>query len=342
MNHTLFPEPIGVDGYQTLLGSCSDQERLRLSHGILVRKYTVANISTVGPSLKFVLTHNSVDNFLGTVGRNWRHSGLHKLAFAGSPVNLVTYTDDQGRDYDFELVSGNWQLTADSYFLRMTLTQVSSTWELAEFGDGSKIVFDSSGVMQSIVDKHSQALTFHYTSGLLTSIEEPTGRELVLTYTSGLLTKVTDPKGLETTFGYDGNSNLTSIVSPEGCELGYGYAPSSTNGLITTRTDANSNTYTYTYDGDKKLLTVTNPQSKVLTYSYGVVTERTTTPDLGGTRSFSRTLLNDADGHSWDYRFDNFGNLWRVVDPLLHCKRLFWSNQQDLLNVGEGYGKSRA
>ena len=341
MNHTLFPESIGMDGYQTLLGGCSDQERMRVSHGNLVRKYTVANIKTVGPSLKFVLTHNSVDNSLGAVGRNWNHSGMHRLAFAGSPVNLVTYTDDQGQNYDFEPDgSGGWKKTDDSFFLRMTLSQVSSNWELAEFGDGSKLVFDSSGVVQSIVDNHSQTLTFHYTSTKLTSIEEQTGREITLTYTGDLITKVTDPRGLETTLGYDADSNLTSIVAPEGCELTYGYAPSSTDGLILSRTDPNNNTYTYTYDGGGRLLTVTNPLSKTLTYSYD------TQPELVGTASpdyhaFNRTTLVDADDQTWDYRFDKFGNLWRVLDPLMHSKRLFWSDQQTLLYVSEGYAADR-
>lgn len=339
MNHTLFPEPIGIDGYQTLLGACSDSEQLRVSDGILVRKYTVANISTVGPTLQFILTHNSVDNSLGPVGRNWNHSGMHRLAFAGSPVNLVSYTDEQGRNYDFEPDgSGGWKQTSDSHFLRMTLSQVSLDWELAEFGQGSKLVFDSSGVLQSIVDNHLQALTFHYTSGDLTSIEEPTGREIVLTYTSGLITKVTDPRGMETTLSYDGNSNLTSIVAPEGCELSYGYAPSSTDGLILTRTDPNNNTYSYTYDGNGRLLTVTNPDSQLLTYSYGIVYERTATSHIGTSHAFSKTTLVDADGATWDYRFDKFGNLWRILDPLAHSKRLFWSDQQTLLYISEGYG----
>ena len=76
MNHVLFPQPIGQDGYQTLLGSCSDKETLRVSHGNLVRVYTVANIPTVGPNLRLLLHHNSRDNSLGTVGRNWRHTGM--------------------------------------------------------------------------------------------------------------------------------------------------------------------------------------------------------------------------------------------------------------------------
>lgn len=336
MNHTLFPEQIGVDGYQALLGGCSDQESLRVSHGNLVRKYTVANIKTVGPTLKFVLTHNSVDNSLGPVGRNWNHSGMHRLAFAGSPVNLVTYTDDQGHNYDFEPDgSGGWKQTDDSFFLRMTLTQVSSDWELAEFGDGSKLLFDSSGVVQSIVDNHAQTLTFHYTSTKLTSIEESTGREITLGYTGDLITLITDPRGLETTLGYDADSNLTSIVAPEGCELTYGYAPSSTDGLILSRTDPNNNTYDYTYDGTGRLLTVTNPLSKTLTYSYDTVQEFIY--DHPPTESFGRNILEDADEQTWTYHFDKFGNLWRVVDPLNHCKRLFWSDQQTLLYVSEGY-----
>jgi YD repeat-containing protein len=338
MNHNLFPQPIGINGYQTILGSCSDSEALRVSHGNLVRTYTVAQISTVGPTLRFALTHNSRDSSLGVVGRNWRHTGMANLTFAGSPVNLVTYMDEQGRRYDFEQVAGNWQLKSDSLFLRMNLTQVSTQWKLTGFADGDTLVFDSNGVLLQMVDAHSQALTFNYTSGVLTSISEPTGRSLLLTYTSGLLTKITDPGSQETTLGYDGNSNLTSITGPEGCVLTYGYAGGSTNGLILSRTDARNYTYSYTFDGDGKLLTVTNPASKTLTYVYDTASEPVSHPHGGSSRAFSRTRLTDADAQVWDYRFDLYGNLWRILDPLNHSKRFFWSDQQTLLYASEGYG----
>ena len=229
MISTLFPGPIGLDGYQFLLGGCSDQEVLRVSHGNLVRTYTVANIPTVGPNLRFQLTHNSRDNFLGTLGRNWRHNGMAKLTFAGVPVNLVTFTDESGRPYDFQwnAASSTWDLTVDSLFLRKTLTQVGAQWHLAEFADGDTMIFDSLGQLEQIVNSHGQALTFSHSGGLLTAITEPTGRALTLTYTAGMLTKVVDPNSNETLFGMDANSNLVSIIGPDGCELSYGYAPGS-------------------------------------------------------------------------------------------------------------------
>ncbi len=339
MNHTLFPSPIGLNGYQTILGSCSDVEKLRVSQGNLVRQYTVASIATVGPSLNFVLFHNSIDNFLGTVGINWRHSAMAKLDIG---MSLVTYTDSQGRTYDYEPDGPNWKLTDDSLFLRMTLVEDGSEWKLVSFGQGDTMVFDSSGRLDRIEDSHGQTLTFSYfTSGLdsgkLQFITEPTGRFIELEYTSGLVSKIIDPRSLETTLGYL-DSNLISIGSPEGCQLSYEYADPE-NGLITLRTDANGNEYAYEYDGSSRLTRVVgpNPDLYELNYSYDTASERTGTTDVIQYHNFARTTLHDAEGHDWDYRFDLFGNLWRILDPLNHTKRLYWGDQQQLLYISEGY-----
>ena len=83
---------------------------------------------------------------------------------------------------------------------------------------------------------------------------------------------------------------------------------------------------------------MTNPANHTLVYSYDQVLESSSQPHLGQNRILTRTRLVDAEGHTWDFRFDRYGNLWRILDPLQHCKRLYWSDQQTLLYISEGYG----
>ncbi|ODT75569.1 hypothetical protein ABS71_04315 [bacterium SCN 62-11] len=336
----LFPEPLSVSGYQTLLGSCSDQELLRVSHGNLIRQYTAVQISNLGPSLAFRLTHNSQDSFLGSMGPSWRHNWMTHLEFGTS---LVTYVDDGGRRHNFALDGGDWVLDqGNSMFLRKTLTEVSGQWHLKGFANGDDMVFDSDGRLIEVVDSHSQALSLSYSGDLLTSVEEPTGRQLTFTHASGLLTSVTDPRGHSTQFLYNSDGKLTSIVGPEGCVLSYGYASGATNGLIVSRTDARNQTYSYTYDGSQRLLTLTNPAAQVLTYAYNTVNEQISSLASFESITLDRTTLTDADGAVWDYRFDTAGNLWRILDPLNHNRRFYWSDQQELLYVSEGYGLNQA
>ncbi|MBX3172492.1 MAG: RHS repeat-associated core domain-containing protein [Candidatus Eremiobacteraeota bacterium] len=340
MNHMLFPQPIRLDGFQTILGSCSDVEMLRVSIGNLVRRYTVAQVASVGPALKFELTHNARESFSGTLGPSWRHNWMAHLEFGSS---LVTYEDGYGRRHNFTASGSDWVLNeGNSLFLRQALTEVSGQWHLKGFANGEDMVFDSGGKLLQVVDSHGQALTLHYTSSLLTAVEEPTGRQITLAYSSGLLTSITDPRGHVTSFVYGADSKLASIIGPEGCMLSYEYASGATNGRIVARTDARNNRYTYSYDGSGRLLTVTNPASKTISYAYGTVQERLSSPHFSDFKNLSRVILTDAEAKNWEYRFDDDGNLWRILDPLTHNRRFYWSNQQELLYVAEGYGVNQA
>ena len=340
MNHRLFPEPIDVNGYQTILGSCSDMELLRVGTGNLVRRYTVAQVATVGPALNLELAHNSQDNFLGSLGPGWRHNWMAHLELGTS---VATYEDARGRRHVYKLSGGDWVLDQqDSLFVRKTLTKVSDQWHLKAFADGDDMIFDSVGKLLQVVDSHGQALTLHYSGSRLTAVEEPTGRQLTFSYSGDRLSSVVDPRGNVTRFVYGTGSKLKSIVGPEGCLLSYDYASGPSNSLIVGRTDARNNHYSYSYDGNGRLLSVTNPAAQTLSYTYGSVNERVSSPHNAEFISLDRTVLRDAEDKDWDYRFDRAGNLWRILDPLTHNRRFYWSDQQELLYVSEGYGLNLA
>ena len=121
----------------------------------------------------------------------------------------------------------------------------------------------------------------------MTNILRPDGKNIAMGYdTGGRLSTVTIPFGAGTgnyTYGYDATSgNLTSITSPSGEGLGFGYDGSlllgstwsgtvsgsvsrvyDNNFRITSRSVNGGNTIAFTYDNDSLL---TNAGSETLAY----------------------------------------------------------------------------
>ncbi len=68
------------------------------------------------------------------------------------------------------------------------------------YREGGTAEYDSSGVLQELIDRNENVTSFTYTSGLLTKITDEFDREITLSYSSGLLTEIEGFAGEETTF----------------------------------------------------------------------------------------------------------------------------------------------
>ncbi len=103
-----------------------------------------------------------------------------------------------------------------------------------------------------------------------------------------------------TTYGYDAEGNVTSIVDPLGNTTTYTY--DADNNLVGVK-DALGNTTAYGYNNDNQLVSTTSPLGGVTTYTYTRVGELATVTLPGQTASTS-------------YQYDGDGNLTSVTDPL--------------------------
>ncbi|HEY4000735.1 MAG TPA: DUF6531 domain-containing protein, partial [Candidatus Xenobia bacterium] len=240
-----FPAPATIDGYQVIAGGCQGGDVIRLANGNLFRGVTLVSVPTIGEPLDLILYYNSTDTVLGAMGNKWRHNYMANLVFMGSPVTAITFTDRDGRQYNWNLSGSVWELnTSTSYFYNATLSPSGSNW-LMTFPAGNYYEFDSTGRMIALADTHGNITTLTWTGSNLTQITEPMGRYITLAYSGSLLTSVTDPNTNTAMMSYDTiNQNLTAIAMPGGCVETYTYATPS-NHLFTTRADANNHAYQY-------------------------------------------------------------------------------------------------
>ena len=342
----LFPAPATTSGYQTIVGSCSAADRLRLYNGNLTLRLTLVDVPTVSTPLRFFLFYNAQDTVYGAVGNKWRHNYMTSLIITGAPPTYITLVSMTGHQYGFVDSGGAWQLdTAGGYgFFNGVLTPDGTNWRIT-FPSGAYDEFDASGNLISRVDNDGNAFTVAYSGGNVATITEPRGRQITLSYNvSGLLSGVEDPMGNTTSLSYDlGNDNLTMVAGPTGCVTSFGHADP-TNHLVTSRTDPLNNTYQYTCDGSGRLTSVTDPQAHSIAYTYDTVSEMTG-GDPVAFMNFPRTTLTDARGKIWEYRFDISGNLRRSIAPNANSSYLYWDqvipgqgiSQQQPLSEASGF-----
>ncbi|MCW5871421.1 MAG: RHS repeat protein, partial [Candidatus Eremiobacteraeota bacterium] len=340
-NSNPFAGPVDLDGYQRISGTCSDYDEIKLVNGGLVRTVSLIQVATNGArSLEFYLTYDAQSSLApSSVGANWVHN--YGASLTGLGTGVVTATLESGIPYHFiqEGSSDRYTLdTSTSSFIKANLTKQPGRWLLNFYPNGGYYQFDPNGVLQQMVDAHGNSLNLSYTGGKLSSVTESAGgRQITFGYTGSNLDSVTDPNGRTYVLQQDGSGNLTAVISTEGCMLLYGYANPASH-LLTSRTDPNNNTYTYSYDGSRRLTQIADPLNNLLNYSYDTPQER-----VGDTGTINlpifRTILVDARGNRWEYHFDTGGNLWRVIDPLHHWRRYYWTAEQNLIYSCSGHSQ---
>ena len=340
-----FPSQPGVDGFQTIAGGCSDGIRVALYGGHLQVSVDIVRVPTVGLPLAFYLTYDSLaSNVSTTVGNRWLHNLMMSLTVVGQSA---TFVNDTGKSYDFEYDGTEWVLSSSSPFLPMVLTQVGSDWRLTAY-DNTYMQFDGSGALTGLVDRNGNSLSLQYRpsdGALIALTEDYSGRQVTLEYTAptgGVLSTVTDPNGNVTTLVIDDAQDLVSVIGPAGCTTTFTY---SSPGLLASRADAMGNTYAFTFGlppHDQRLATVTDPEGHRISYNYNdanIPNEYLSDvgADGGTPTALPSTILEDARGYVWEYRFDSFGNLWRTIDPLGHQHRFYWDTEQKLLFESAGF-----
>ena len=112
-------------------------------------------------------------------------------------------------------------------------------------------------------------------------------------------TQITDPSGLDTTYGFDGLSDATGLVSPD---TGYTSRTFDAAGNVTGKTDAKGVVTQYGYDALNRLTSVTYPAQPSLniTYTYDQATPISGCPNNDNIGHL--TTMTDASGTtSWCY-----------------------------------------
>lgn len=177
----------------------------------------------------------------------------------------------------------------------------------------------------------TQATSYKYTAhGQVESMKNPLEHTWKYEYDSaGDKVAEIDPEGDKRTWGYNEDSQETSVVSPRG----HVKAGEESKFTTTTERDAQGRAIKvtdplehetkYTYDGDGNVETMTDPEGQVTTYTYDADNEKTKTKEADG--SVTETgydgagqMVSQTDGnkHTTKYERNVLEQVVEVVDPL--------------------------
>jgi RHS repeat-associated protein len=176
-----------------------------------------------------------------------------------------------------------------------------------------------------------QSTSYKYTShGQIESMTDPLKRTWKYEYdTAGDKIAEIDPEGDKRTWGYNEDSQETSVVSPRGHVSG----AKESEFMTTTERDAQGRSIKvtdplghetkYTYDGDGNVETVTDPEGHKTTYTYDADNERTkveepnktiTETEYNGAGQVKKQI--DGNKHATEYVRNILEQVTEVIDPL--------------------------
>jgi RHS repeat-associated protein len=146
------------------------------------------------------------------------------------------------------------------------------------------------------------------------------------------LTNVAYPNGLSTTYGYDGNGYVSTIVDRSGATGLRTNSYTYTNGLIYTHTDERGLTTTRAYDAFGRMTKMWYPDSSGITNTYDKLHLVSTTDRLGKTSSFvynsfrQVTQAIDPLSRTNSYDYCNCGTINSATDPLGNSTSYIYDN----------------
>jgi RHS repeat-associated protein len=276
-------------------------------------------------------------------------SGARLLAATDGKGHTTTYgynaQGDQTSEKDAEGNETKWAFNAAHQLISTTTPG----------GETTTIERDANGNVESISrpgpEETTQMTSFEYDEdGQLESITDPLERTWTYAYNlQGDRISESDPLGSTQTLGYDGDSRLTSIITPRGNAEGaeaaefettierdllgrplkatdplggsveYAYDP---NGNLESKTNPNGHTTTYAYDPDNQQIEVEKPNGAVLQTEYdgegNVASQIDANEDA---TTYIRNALGqpveviDPLGRKTIEEFDAAGNLKAMIDP---------------------------
>ena len=290
-------------------GECSGGDPITLGTGNVFEQ--VVDYATAGANpLKFTRYYNSQNNAAApaalatSLGTDWRSTYdryLEISASGGQPTSLTAERAD-GRSLAFVPNGNNWVSDSD---IDIALTQSGSIWTLTDHNDTVEAyTANASGnaYLNSITTRGGYSQTLSYNANnQLTGVVDSYGRALSFTYQNGLLSTVTTPDGLVLSYGYTGaggNNVLTSVsysTSPATSQT-YLYENPALPFALTGIIDEDGNRYaTWTYDsqgrGTSSQLAGGVNQTQIAYNSDGTIT---VTNGLGVADTYTFQTLQNA------------------------------------------------
>ena len=259
-----------------------------------------------------------------------------------SPARVVRYEYNDGAGDLTDVIDVNGGHTHYVYDTAHRLTGMVSPKCYATPGcPGITTQYNSAGQVDSQTDQLGRTTMFVYSgdptsaAGGTTTITDPKGNVTVETYEYGVRVSETrgygTPQAATTTYSYDpATVQPVSITDPNGSATLMTYDAS---GNLLTRTDSLGRLTTYTYNSFNEPLAITDARRVTTTNTYdarGNLTSTSTpcsscTPTAAQATTYTYadplhpgdvTAMTDADGKTWKYGYDAYGDRVSTADPL--------------------------
>lgn len=300
--------------------------------GNFYTKVTDISMPAIGLPFEISRSYNSADVAVGAFGRGWTFNYGAQLLFQGNG-DVVARAGDGQQLYFRAGANGSYVGDPGA---RATLTSSGGTYALVT-RDQIHYAFDSTGRLTSFKDRNNQGPSFTYdaighlssitdssgrlisvttdaTSGVITSITLPDNRHVNYGYTNGLLTSVIDMRGGTTSYTYDANSRLATIVDQNNHTV-LTSTYDATSGRVTQQVDALNHTRSYGWNAGTQTATYTDPRNAVWTDIYSNNALLQSKDPLGNTTTYGyandlNTRQNtDARGNVTYMTYDANGNM---------------------------------
>ncbi|MGF6903359.1 DUF6531 domain-containing protein [Paraburkholderia sp. GAS348] len=267
---------------------------------------------------------------VNAMGPVWFHSWQRQLdltnANSGNSSKILAYRAN-GEPITFNWSNGSWHTATYS---GLALSQSGTNWTLSDPTTGITESYSLQGVLLSERTRTGFTRTLTYDgTGLLSAITQhadgtSAGADLTLRFDyddKHRLSRLNDPLGGMTQYAYDANSNLVSVIWPDGNMRRYVYDDTRFRNAITGEIDeTGTRIATWTYDAQGRATAVSHPDTaRNVQFSYGsgktTVTDsqRTTTLSFSSVGGMLRPTGSSSSSATTSSTYDASGNLLKDV-----------------------------
>ncbi len=221
----------------------------------------------------------------------------HVISYTYTSENLATVTIEGKIRWEFEYGSSHLLKKITNGRKNSTTIEYEAT---------------TNRVKAQTLAKHERKWTYGSSPGTETTLTEPNASETFETFNrAGEPTKVTLAKGagIETTTKYEYNTttyNVTKLTDPNGHETTYGYDG---EGNLTSEVDPNKDEATWGYDKKHNVIGETTPEGETTTIKLNATT--------GEPEVVERPVGTEK--QVTEYMYTEKGVLYKTIDPLKHA-----------------------
>jgi RHS repeat-associated protein len=230
---------------------------------------------TLGAAYNSLLLGHDMDE--GRLGYGWRAREGGEQQLFEAEDGSVLFVDGDGVNGKFTLKSGSSTTYTSPKEFKADLTKSASSgnWTLTYHDEGRKLLFDSSGHLDSNKDRNGNYTHFSYADDRLVDIEfiargtlaaaaaaaqaaDDPGKIYPTTNPDGTIAEYRQSDGAGTTryvrYAYNSGKELAALTDPTGSRVEFGYA---SGHLLTSIRNARGKELRLAYDADRRVTSVT-------------------------------------------------------------------------------------